>query len=125
MERYYNVLLDTSIVLVPFELKIDIGEEIKKLLMKQVKFAVLEPVLNEIKHKKQGIGVKILEKLNVSVIAYNKRVADDAIVEYATEHKNVIVATNDVELKQRLRKRNVPVIYVRGKSTVKLDGYVR
>jgi len=46
---------------------------------------------------------------------------DDVIVKVAAEWKSPVF-TNDKQLRKRLRDINVPVIYVRQKSRLEIDG---
>jgi rRNA-processing protein FCF1 len=46
---------------------------------------------------------------------------DDAIVK-ASQKLGAIVATTDIELKKRLRSINVPVVYLREKSKLEVEG---
>lgn len=48
---------------------------------------------------------------------------DDFIVSFARD-KKVIVATTDINLKKKLRRISVPVIYLRGRKQIKLDGFI-
>ena len=49
--------------------------------------------------------------------------ADDVIV-HTAKKLNALVFTNDKELKKRLRDISVPVIYVRQKSRLEIDGMI-
>ena len=46
---------------------------------------------------------------------------DDVILRIAVEW-NSPVATNDRELRKRLRAKNIPVIFLRGESRLELEG---
>jgi len=46
---------------------------------------------------------------------------DDAIVK-ASQKLGAVVATTDIALKKRLRDINVPVVYLRDKSKLEVDG---
>ena len=64
-----------------------------------------------------------LECKFVEVKQPEKMLTDDIIIATAKEWK-AIVFTNDRELKQRLRNISVPVIYVRQKSFLAIDGMI-
>jgi hypothetical protein len=49
--------------------------------------------------------------------------ADDAIVRAAKDWK-AVVFTNDRQLRKRLKDISVPVIYVRQKSRLEIDGMI-
>ncbi|PJB20952.1 MAG: nucleotide-binding protein, partial [Euryarchaeota archaeon CG_4_9_14_3_um_filter_38_12] len=48
---------------------------------------------------------------------------DDSIIELAEKEKGVVV-TNDRILKKRLREKNIPVVYLRGKNHLEIEGRV-
>ncbi len=48
---------------------------------------------------------------------------DDVILRVASENK-LPVATNDSELRKKLRERGIPVIYLREKSKLEVEGAV-
>jgi len=58
---------------------------------------------------------------NYKVINY-EGYADEAILKYALQNKNVIVATNDKELKEKLIENNIPVMVVRQKKYFEVFG---
>ncbi len=123
MAKSYRVLLDTNMILTPFEMNIDLLAEIQRIIPGKLELITLEPVIRELKKKKGGVGLKLIDALKIDVIPSIGR-ADDAIYEFARKNKDVIVATNDDELKRRLRSAGVPVIIVRGKQKLDLIGYV-
>jgi rRNA-processing protein FCF1 len=67
--------------------------------------------------------LKIAEKCKL--IKLDEKIAgsspDDAIFKVAREWKSPVF-TNDRELRKRLRNINVPVIYVRQKSHLEIEG---
>jgi hypothetical protein len=69
-----------------------------------------------------SIALKLTEKCQI--VDVEKKVNethDDVIVRAASEWK-CPVATNDSELRRRLRNINVPVIYLRQKSRLEMEG---
>jgi hypothetical protein len=68
--------------------------------------------------------LKIAEKCTyVEVDAPPSALVDDVIVKIAEEWKSPVF-TNDRQLKKRLRDISVPVIYVRQKSRLEIDGMI-
>jgi len=57
----------------------------------------------------------------VDVTLQEGETADDAIVK-ASEKLGAVVATTDIELKKRLRNINIPVVYLREKSKLEVEG---
>ena len=69
-------------------------------------------------------ALKLAEKCRyVEVDAPASALADDVIVKVAEEWKSPVF-TNDRQLRKRLRDISVPVIYVRQKSRLEIDGMI-
>lgn len=69
---------------------------------------------------------KLIEKF--VIIDYdpeNIKFVDDKIVQFAIDNKhNCVVVTNDNELKKKLNKNEIPVIFIRKKKYLELIGKV-
>jgi len=69
-----------------------------------------------------SIALKLIEKCQVVDVEQEvNETHDDVIVRVASEWK-CPVATNDKALRKRLRNINVPVIYLRQKSRLEMEG---
>jgi len=77
------------------------------------------------KLRRQAVtALKLAEKCRVVYVEKSKEETnDDVIVKIANQWK-CPVATNDRELKQRLRDISIPVIYLRQKSRLELEGSI-
>jgi hypothetical protein len=128
-KKHAKVLLDSNALFVPLQFKIDIFEELKTLLEINVDPVVLSPVLKELKMLANGGTEKTRKEASFALVLakkcklvdYDSESADDALVRAASEW-GCPVFTNDKMLKKRLRDINVPVIYVRQKSRLEIDG---
>lgn len=129
-----KVILDSNAFFVPLELKIDIFEETKRLLNRNVEFVLLSVIKRELellttknspKIRKEALyALKFAEKCSyVAVEDFKSLTTDDAIVRIAKAW-NAAVVTNDKQLRRRLRDISVPVIYVRQKSRLDIDGLI-
>ena len=129
-----KVILDSNALFVPLESKIDIFRETKRLLSRNLDFILLSPVKDELellatkdspKIRREALyALKIAEKcVNVAVDNREKLSTDDVIVKVAKAW-NSPVFTNDRRLRKRLRDIRVPVIYVRQKSRLDIDGLI-
>jgi hypothetical protein len=129
-----KVILDSNALFVPLELKIDIFAETKRLLNRNLDFVLLSPVKHELellatknspKIRREALyALKVAEKCkHVVVDNYEKLSTDDVIVKVAKAW-NSPVLTNDRQLRKRLRDISVPVIYVRQKSRLDVDGLI-
>jgi len=129
-----KVLVDSNFLLLPFNCGIDIFREVEHVLASKVEFIVLTSVLEELKQiasktkklklKRQvALAHELSEKCTKINIETHGRSVDDCLIEAAKE-LNGIVATGDMELKSRLRKAGIPVIYPRKGKYLVLEGYV-
>lgn len=129
-----KVILDTNAFFVPLKFKIDIFEELGLLLNRNFEPILLSPVKKELeKMAKEGspkmqkealYALKMAEKCSLLKVDEELQVSpDDAILQVA-QKLGCPVFTNDKELKRRLRNINVPVIYVRQKSQLEVDGRI-
>ena len=128
-----KIILDSNALFVPLQFKIDIFEELKTLLNRNFELVLLSPIRRELEKLAEkgspGMRRNASYALNLAerCVFYdvNREFAspDDAVLQMAKEW-NCPVFTNDRELKKRLRDINVPVIYVRQKSRLEINGRV-
>ena len=129
-----RIILDSNALFVPLQFKIDIFEELKALLNANFDLVLLSPIRAELTslsekgspkmRKNASYALKLAEKCRlVNVGKGFVGSADDAIVD-AARGWNSVVFTNDRQLRKRLRNINVPVIYVRQKSRLAIDGRI-
>jgi rRNA-processing protein FCF1 len=117
--------------MVPFQFHVDIFEELEYLLQKKIDFIVPSSVKLELTGISSRGGEGAAEASLALQLASRCRVVDvtlqphetvdDAIVK-AAQKLGAVVATNDIELKKRLRDINVPVVYLREKSKLEVEG---
>ena len=129
-----NVILDSNALFVPLQFRIDIFEEIRRLLNRNVEFVLLSSVKRELemlatkdspKIRREALfALKLAEKCKyVPVENDGELTVDDAIVRVAKKWSSPVF-TNDIQLKRKLRDISVPVIYVRQKSRLDIDGLI-
>ncbi|MFA7398687.1 MAG: hypothetical protein GX799_04555 [Crenarchaeota archaeon] len=125
-----KIILDSNAFFVPLKFKLDIFQGIKQLLQCNVEFILLSPIKQELEilanvkeHKQAHFALKLAEKCKVVIVEGHKENTDDIIVRVAKKW-NTPVFTNDRELKRRLRDISVPVIYLRQKSRLYIDGLI-
>ncbi|MCS7115291.1 MAG: DNA-binding protein [Nitrososphaerota archaeon] len=127
-----RVILDSNALFVPIKFKIDIFEGLKTLLSRNFELVVLSPVKRELekilekgspkKRKEAFHALKMAERCKL-VETEKEGSPDDIIVEMAREWR-CPVFTNDKKLRKRLKDIRVPVIYVRQKSRLEIDGRI-
>lgn len=106
-----KVYLDTSIILYAFERKIDIKEEIRRIIHGEIEIIVIDSVTKELKKvsKKSRLFLDIL-KSYAAIEEAPKGHVDDVLLKLS---KGNILATQDAELKQKALKEDIRVITVR------------
>jgi len=127
-----KVILDSNAFFVPLQFKIDIFEELKTLLNTNFEPIILSSVQKELesltrkgspKMRKWAIfALELTKKCNlIEANQTEGESSDDIIVKIAHEWDSPVF-TNDRQLKKRLRDINVPVIYVRQKKRLEIEG---
>jgi rRNA-processing protein FCF1 len=129
-KKRLKIILDSNSLFVPLQFKIDIFEQLRILLNQNFTLTVLSPVRRELEklaqtgsphlRKNAAYALKLIEKCEL-VETDEETAADEAILETAARW-NCAVFTNDRQLRKKLRDINVPVIYVRQKSRLEIDG---
>lgn len=126
MEEKKIIALDTSFLISAIELKIDVFEEIKKtfpikelVIPIQVKKELDGLKQKSEKMKKQVILIeKMLEENNVKTISTSNKKADEALLEFSGK---AIIATNDMELRQKIKQKKQKTIFIRKKKLLGMD----
>jgi rRNA-processing protein FCF1 len=126
-----GVLLDTNFLFIPHRHKIDIFKEIEDLLTPNLNFYLLEANIKELDYMKEKAYPSLLKEIEFAenltekcIILKTEREdspTDDLILQMALE-KDIPVATNDKELRKRLKKERIPVIFLRQTSYLELEG---
>jgi len=123
-----QVIADTSFLMVPSLFGVDIVRELDRLIERPHELVIPSPVIQELgRISEQGkpkeraaakIGL-ILAKRGKVVKA--KDAADEAILNLALKGR-CVVGTTDAALRKDLRRHGVPVIYLRQRSHLAIDG---
>ena len=133
IKKPIKIIMDSNALFVPLQLKIDIFEELKKLLNMKFELILLSPIQRELEklakngsskmQKNASYALKMAEKCKSIELDEKSGGSspDDAIFQVAREWKSPVF-TNDRELRKRLRNINVPTIYVRQKSRLGING---
>ena len=126
-----KVLLDSNFLMIPLELHIDVFQEIQNLLGKKVEFILIKPVYDELQTLSMGsskvgrqaaYALKLAQRCRTMNVEAKARESTDYVIARVAKEKGAIVATLDLELRKRLRNISVPVIYLRERSRLEVDG---
>jgi len=120
-----KIILDTNFLTIPYQFNVDIFEEIDRIMEEDYELITLDKVVEELKRMKKGkdavaarIGLEMIEKKNIKVIKTHEKKVDNAIVKLA--NKDTIVATNDKVLREKIKNKNVKVLYLRSKKHLEM-----
>jgi rRNA-processing protein FCF1 len=133
-EETLKVVLDSNFLFVPSQFHLDIFEELAKLLNQRFTPVLLTSTQRELqgltestspkKRKQALLALKLTENCRVVPVEKGlEETYDDVIVRVAAEWRSP-VATNDRELRGRLNNLGVPVIFLRKKQHLMLEGAV-
>ena len=120
-----KILLDTN-MLMSFGMRtVDVFSEIERICDFKYEIITLDSVIEELKgiQEKQSIKYKKAAKMALSIISRKLKViesgimpADDGILDLAKKDKDIIVATQDMELKAKLKALGIAIIALRQKK---------
>ena len=123
-----KIILDTNFLLAVFELKIDIFSEIDRVCDFPYTLFVLDRTIDEVENLIKGsllskkrtakAALEIIKKKNIQLLeTKDVRPVDDILVGL----DGFIVATQDMELKRRLRAKGRKILTIRQKKYVILE----
>lgn len=130
--RGVAVILDTNFLFVPLRFGVDIFEELQRLLGGKVRCVVPSPVIEELRRLRRDAKPSAKRETDFALTLAERcevvegcveagETVDDALIRLATKW-GAPVATNDGDLRRRLRAEGVPVIYLRQRAYLEVDG---
>jgi hypothetical protein len=130
-----KVILDSNFLFVPLQFRIDIFEEIEKVVGEKVELTVLSTTLGELKKlaekgkdklsRQAGLALELAKKCKILEVERRPRESNDDVIIRVAKELKCPVATNDRTLKRMLRNMGVAVIYVREKSRLEMEGTIQ
>jgi rRNA-processing protein FCF1 len=116
-----KILLDTNFLVAPFQFSFDIFEELEE-MYPYAEICTIEDAVQEAKSIKGGkfkdLVPQIIESEDISVYeTEGEGEVDDLLVDISDDF---IIATNDKELKKRIKDQGRPVIIIRGKDHLEI-----
>jgi len=116
-----KIILDTNFLLIPYQFKVDIFEEIERTADFNYSLNVLDKTIDELnkiideqkgKHKEAAkLALSLIKNKNIKKIKTKEGLVDDLLLE-----QDAIVATQDKELINRLKQAKKKVIQLRQKK---------
>ncbi len=114
--------------MIPYQFKVDIFEEIRRLVEGKYELITLDGVVKELEKIKESnsksaaaakVGLQLIRMKNVKIINTDSEKVDNKIIELSD--KNTIIATNDIKLKKKLKDKNIKIIYLRSKKYLEIE----
>lgn len=117
-----KIMLDANFLMIPAQFKVDIFEEIRRIMDKPYELITIKPVADELEKIALGkskdavaarIALELIDMHNLKVIDATGR-ADTAIMRLS--EKNGVACTQDKRLQRALKKKGTRVLAMRKKS---------
>lgn len=122
-----KIIMDTNFLTIPYQFNIDIFEEIDRIMEENYELMTLDGVVKELRTlmKAKGkdavaakLGLELIKKKNVKIINTEEKNVDIAII--AISNKDTIVATNDRNLRKKLKNKNIKTLYLRSRKRLEM-----
>jgi len=118
-----QIILDTNFLLIPAQFSVDIFSEIDRIMEQKYELCVLDKSLEELdrvaKNAESGrdkraamLGIAFVAAKKIRLVKAGEKYVDEAILELAERGKHM-VATQDMELKRKLKEKGISVITMR------------
>ena len=108
-----TIILDTDFILNSIKNKIEIETSIKKICPYSIQLSILDKTLDELNNKPlSNIAKNLISKFHIIKTNKNNTV-DDLILNYVKNNKNIVIATQDKNLKEKLKKGKIEIITIR------------
>lgn len=124
--------MDANFILIPFQFNVDIFAEFERILGGKYEIEIPKKVIEELEYLSKGAEGR--DKMNArsalkmikgfEIVEGGKGNTDEVILSLARSRPNTIICTNDKVLKREARKKQIPVIYLRQKRRLEIDGFL-
>ncbi len=118
------------------EIQINILSELDRLVHRSYELVALSGIVTELqgllknskpkKRKKVEFALRFIDKYKIKILDEEILPIEttDEYIHRIAKKKKYIVATNDKNLRQKLREDNISVIYLRQKTYLSVDGFL-
>ena len=128
------VLLDTNFLMVSIRFGVDVEAELNRIIESSLKIATTTAIVDELRWLKHRVKPGEEKEIDFA-LAFAGRITvldealgpgeevDDQLIRLASRGGS-IVATTDAELRRRLRERFIPIVYLRQRRHLVVDGLI-
>ena len=118
-----NVILDTNFLMIPAQFRVDIFEEIKRIMVDPYQLCIFEATVTELKKVSEGhgkhstaakIALILIKQKNLKIL--KNSLTTGYVDELILNEKNAIICTQDAELKKQLKKKHVKIITLKSRE---------
>jgi rRNA-processing protein FCF1 len=128
------VLLDTNFLMISIRFGVDVEAELNRVIEASFKLATTTAVVEELRRLKTRVRPGEEKEVDFALAAAVKitllddhlepgEAVDDQLIRLAARG-GYVVATTDAELRRRLRERSIPVVYLRQRRHLAVDGLI-
>ncbi len=132
--RTIRVLLDTNFLMLPPRFGVDIRRELERILEGAFSLATTSAVLTELTRLKANVKTREMRNIEFALSSAEGMEkledslregedVDDELVRLS-ELEGVIVATTDSELRKRIKNLGHPVVFLRQRRYLAIDGII-
>ncbi len=128
-----KIIIDTNFLLIPYQFKVDIFSEISRVCSFSYELYIVDKTIQELEkivnkqtgknRKAAALGMIFLGQRIKGRIKAGELTVDEAILKQASKSKGCIVATQDAELKRKLKKKGVSLIVLKNKAYLEIIGH--
>jgi rRNA-processing protein FCF1 len=122
------ILLDTNFILDLLKFKIHLEDELNRLLESNYEVAIIDNVEEELKklsdrrNRFAKLALKLLELGKIKKIKVNnKNDTDNIMLNMCKENEDIVIATNDINLRKKIKEIGRKTIYIRSKKHLAID----
>lgn len=129
--RNLRIVLDTNFLMIPENHNVDIFRELDRVVDRKYELVVPEIVIKELEHlsqegtpsEKKAAKIALDLSSRANKIPSEISEADQEILRLARE-EGYPVATDDSDLREKVRKAKTPVIFLRQSNHLAIDGTI-
>jgi rRNA-processing protein FCF1 len=132
--RPIRVLLDTNFLMLPIRFGVDLRPELGRVIEASFSLATTPAVIDELRRLKKNVKTRESKNIDFALasaegmekvddVLLPEEDVDDQLVRLC-ETEDVIVATTDSELRKRIRRKGKPVVFLRQRRFLSIDGII-
>ncbi|MHA2407481.1 MAG: type II toxin-antitoxin system VapC family toxin [Candidatus Ranarchaeia archaeon] len=130
------VLLDTNILINQIKYPIDLDAHLQRIISIKYEIITIPPIIKELKilidnaksiqqKKEFTLALDLAKKFKlINYSSTEDQTTDEAIIQFARSNE-IVILTNDADLRKKLHTQKTPIIYLRQRKNLELDGVIK